>query len=131
MVRGTNNGPGKRVIVEPSIVEILCSSVGTVVTIDDLMVRLPAGANPASVRKVMQRLIEDGRMDMTVISRGNSWRVDSLTSMSIPEPEPYMSEKANPDAGKSLGLFEQVGEMQDGSLVVRDEHNRLYALKAL
>lgn len=123
MVRGVSNN-GKRMIVEPLVVEILRGNLGVVVTLDDIMSRLPRGANPASVRGVMRRLVEGPVMDVSVISRGNSWRLESLS-------KPEMSEKANPDAGKSLGLFEQVGEMQDGSLVVRDEANRLYALKAL
>lgn len=123
MTRGMSNN-GKRMIVEPTVVEVLRGSMGVVVTLDDLMARLPKGANPASVRGVMRRLVEGDKMDVTVISRGNSWRLESLS-------RPDLSEKANPDAGKSLGLFEQVGEMQDGSLVVRDEANRLYALRAL
>lgn len=123
MTRGMSNS-GKRMIVEPTVVEVLRGSMGVVVTLDDLMARLPKGANPASVRGVMRRLVEGDKMDVTVISRGNSWRLESLS-------RPDLSEKANPDSGKSLGLFEQVGEMQDGSLVVRDETNRLYALRAL
>src|SRR3546814_154111 len=120
MVRGVSNDGGRRMIVEPTVVEILRGNLGVVVTLEDLMGRLPRGANPASVRGVMRRLVEGDKMDVTVISRGNSWRLESLA-----KPE------SKPDAGKSLGLFEQVGEMQDGSLVVRDEANRLYALKAL
>jgi len=116
------NTPRTKMSVEPRIVEILLASRGRVVTLQELINALPKGANEGSVRSVMRRLPD--RMAITVISRGNSWRLDD-------EASPELTEKANPDAGKSLGLFEQVGEMQDGSLVVRDEENRLYALKAL
>lgn len=111
-----------RMSVEPKVVEHLLASRGRIVTLAELVKALPRGANESSVRAAMRRLSE--RMDITVISKGNSWRLEA-------ESSPDLTEKANPDAGKSLGSFEQVGEMQDGSLVVRDEQNRLYALKAL
>lgn len=113
-----------RMVVRPKIIETLLAYEGQIITLSDLMEALPNGANSASVRSVMRQLAESGDMDITVIAAGNSWRLNSLQ-------KPDLSEKANPSAGKSLGLFEQVGEMQDGSLVVRDEDNRLYALKAL
>ncbi len=69
MTRGMSNN-GKRMIVEPTVVEVLRGSMGVVVTLDDLMARLPKGANPASVRGVMRRLVEGDKMDVTVISRG-------------------------------------------------------------
>ena len=122
MVRGKPAEGRKRIVVEPRVVEFMLANRGRIVTIQELMNTLPPGAQAASVRNVVRRLME--RMDITVISAGNSWRLEADT-------KPDTSEKANPDAGKSLGLFEQVGEMQDGSLVVRDEQNRLYALKAL
>lgn len=122
MVRGKPSNGGKRIVVEPRVVEFMLANRGRIVTVQELMNALPAGAHQASVRNVMRRLME--RMDITVISAGNSWRLEADT-------KPDLSEKADPAAGKSLGLFEQVGEMQDGSLVVRDEDNRLYALKAL
>lgn len=118
----TQNTPRTKMSVEPRIVEILLASRGRVVTLQELMNALPKGAHEGSVRSVMRRLPD--RMDITVISRGNSWRLEG-------ESSPELNEKANPDAGKSLGLFEQVGERQDGTLVVRDEANRLYELKAL
>lgn len=121
MVKGNNN-ERTRMSVEPRVVEILLASRGRVVTLQELVNALPRGAQEASVRSVMRRLSE--RMDISVISRGNSWRLEA-------ESSPELTEKANPDAGKSLGLFEQVGERQDGTLVVRDEANRLYELKAL
>lgn len=122
MVRGSNGTGQPKMSVEPKVVEHLLANRGRIVTLSDIMRALPPGAHEGTVRSVMRRLPE--RMDLTVISRGNSWRLEAETS-------PDVSEKANPNAGKSLGLFEQVGEMQDGSLVVRDEENRLYALKAL
>lgn len=122
MVRGKPAEGRTRIVVEPRVVEFMLANRGRIVTISELMSALPPGAHDASVRNVMRRLME--RMDISVISAGNSWRLEADT-------KPDISEKANPDAGKSLGLFEQVGEMQDGSLVVRDEENRLYALKAL
>lgn len=124
MVRGKSNDGRQRMSVEPKVVAFLRMNAGIVVTLDDLMGYLPSGANPASVRGAMRRLVEGEELDISVVSRGNSWRLESLG-------KPDTDEKANPNAGKSLGLFEQVGEMQDGSLVVRDEDNRLYALKAL
>lgn len=122
MVRGKPAEGRTRVVVEPRVVEFMLANRGRIVTIADVMSALPGDAHQASVRNVMRRLME--RMDITVISAGNSWRLEADT-------KPDISERSNPDAGKSLGLFEQVGEMQDGSLVVRDEENRLYALKAL
>ena len=120
MARGMNQDRAKRTIVEPSVIEILLGHQGVPITLDEIMDGLPAGAQEASVRSVMRRLVEGDKMDITVLSRGNSWRLESNNK---PEPKP--------DTSKSLGLFEQVGEMQDGSLVVRDERNRLYSLKAL
>lgn len=122
MVRGKPAAGRTRVVIEPRVVEFMLANRGRIVTIQELLNALPNGALDASVRNVMRRLME--RMDITVISAGNSWRLEADT-------KPDLTEKANPAAGKSLGLFEQVGEMQDGSLVVRDEDNRLYALKAL
>jgi hypothetical protein len=113
-----------RISVRPGVIETLLAYEGQVITLADLLENLPRGAQAASVRSAMRHLIEGGEMDITVIAAGNTWRLNSLV-------KPDLSEKANPSAGKSLGLFEQVGEMQDGSLVVRDESNRLYALKAL
>lgn len=118
----SNNNERTRMSVEPRVVEILLASRGRVVTLQEIVNALPKGAHESSVRAAMRRLSE--RMHITVISAGNSWRLEN-------ESSPELTEKANPDAGKSLGLFEQVGERQDGTLVVRDEANRLYELKAL
>lgn len=116
------NSSRPRMSIEPRLVEHMVANRGRIVQLKELVWLFPGGANEASVRSAMRRLAE--RMDITIISAGNSWRLEG-------EEAPSTDEKANPDAGKSLGLFEQVGEMQDGSLVVRDEANRLYALKAL
>lgn len=113
-----------RMHVQAKVVEVLFLYEAQAITITDIMNELPEGANVASVRAVMRKLIKSGEMDISVIVAGNSWRLNGLS-------KPDTSEKANPNAGKSLGLFEQVGERQDGTLVVRDEENRLYELKPL
>ncbi|AVP41521.1 hypothetical protein SEA_WENTWORTH_82 [Streptomyces phage Wentworth] len=108
-----------RMSVEPKVVEHLLASRGRIVTLAELVKALPRGAQEASVRSVMRRLAD--RMDITVISKGNSWRLEN-------ESNPDTSDKANPDAGKSLGLFELVGRKEDDTMVVRDEDGRLYDL---
>lgn len=114
---------GKRIQVRPTVVEVLSHNVGKVVTISDIMSRLPKGANPASVRHAVRWLMDEGGMCISVISAGNSWRLESLDNSGF-------STRANPDAGKSL-VFELVGEKEDGTRVVRDPEGKLYDVTPL
>jgi len=111
-----------RISTRPTVVEVLSSNVGKVVTISDIMNRLPRGANEASVRNAVRTVMELG-MNITVISAGNSWRLESLDASGH-------SARSNPDAGKSL-VFELVGEKEDGTRVVRDPEGKLYDLTAI
>lgn len=113
----------KRVQTRPTVVEVLSSNVGKVVTIQDIMKRLPKHANPASVRNAVRYLMDEGGMLISVISAGNSWRLESLDNSGF-------NQRANPDAGKDLH-FELVGEKEDGTRVVRDPDGKLYDLVPL
>lgn len=121
MPRGiVRNKPERpRMSVEPRVVEILLASRGRVVTLQEIVNALPEGAHEASVRSAMRKLMKT--MHITVISAGNSWRLEN-------ESSPDTSDKANPDAGKSLGVFELVGRQKDGTMVARDEDGQLYNL---
>lgn len=112
-----------RVQTRPVVVEVLSNNVGKVVTIGDIMNRLPKGANEASVRNAVRYLMADGGMNITVLAAGNSWRLESLDNSDL-------SSRANPDAGKSL-VFELVGEKEDGTRVVRDPDGKLYDVTPL
>lgn len=112
-----------RIQTRPKVVEVLSNNVGRVVTISDIMARLPRGAQEASVRNAVRYLMTDGGMNITVISAGNSWRLESLDSSGL-------SSRANPDAGMSL-VFELVGEKEDGTRVVRDPEGKLYDVTPL
>lgn len=112
-----------RIQVRPTVVEVLSHNVGKVVTINDIMSRLPKGAQPASVRNAVRWLMDEGGMLISVISAGNSWRLESLDNSGFPQ-------LANPDAGKDL-RFELVGEKEDGTRVVRDASGKLYDLVPL
>jgi hypothetical protein len=112
-----------RIQVRPTVVEVLTNNVGKVVTIRDIMSRLPKGAHDASVRNAVRYLMTDGGMNITAIAAGNSWRLESLDSSGL-------SSRANPDAGMSL-VFELVGEKEDGTRVVRDPDGKLYDVTPL
>lgn len=112
-----------RIQTRPTVVEVLSNNVGKVVTIQDILSRLPKGAQPASVRNSVRWLMDEGGMNITVISAGNSWRLESLDNSGY-------NQRANPDAGKSL-VFELVGEKEDGTRVVRDPDGRLYDVTPL
>jgi len=112
-----------RIQTRPTVVEVLSNNVGKVVTLQDIMNRLPKGAQESSVRNAVRFLMTDGGMNITVLSAGNSWRLESLDNSGFPQ-------RANPDAGKDLH-FELVGEKEDGTRVVRDSDGKLYDLVPL
>lgn len=108
-----------RIPTRPTVVEVLSNNVGKVVTLRDIMLRLPAEAQESSVRNAVRKLMELG-MNITVLSAGNSWRLESLDTSGF-------TQRANPDAGKAL-VFEFVGVQEDGTRVVRDADGKLYDL---
>lgn len=122
MARGMNQEQGRRMMVEPRIIEFLRTQVGEVVTLEDLIDHLPDGAKESSVRSVMRRLVEGDTMDVIVISRGNSWRVDSLSKPRAKEAE----------LKTMVGPLEILGKMEGGAELARDNASgKLYTLRAL
>lgn len=112
-----------RITTRPTVVEVLSNNVGKVVTIRDIMNRLPHGAQESSVRNAVRWLQTEGGMNITTLAAGNSWRLESLDVAGF-------DQRANPDAGKSL-VFELVGEKEDGTRVVRDPEGKLYDVTPL
>lgn len=115
-----------RRVIRPLVVEFLLERVGQPLNLVQITRGMPAGTSPESVQTCLRNIMRDGELEITVLARGKSWRLESLErpihcEAPAPEPEP----------ATSLGLFEQVGEMADGNLVVRDEANRLYVLQPL
>jgi ribulose 1,5-bisphosphate synthetase/thiazole synthase len=107
-----------RMQVEPNVVKYIQGSIAVGCTFTIAGVMDNTGHTAEQVRAVMRRLIEQRKMDVEVVSRGHVWRLKSLDA-----PEAVES--------KSMGLFEHVGTMTDGTLIVRDENQKLYRLEEM
>lgn len=82
------------------------------------------GCLPTSVATALSRFAESEDVPIERVTRGDGTTIKGLYI--------YRSGgKAKKAAPTSLGLFEQVGNLGDGSLVVRDEEGKLYRLEAL
>lgn len=113
-------------VIRPYVADFLVRHVGQVVTLQQITKVMPAGTSPESVQTCVRNLIIAGELEITVIARGKSWRLESLE-------RPDLAEAAAPvqEQSQSLGSISLVGKMADGTMVVKDEDGRLYRLIAL
>jgi hypothetical protein len=102
--------------VQPEVVKYLRGRIGVATSVEDISTM--TNFNHSQIRSVMLRLVTGGEVDITVISRGHVWRVNSM------DPKPSQSKK-------SLGIFEEVGVLQGGAKVVRDEDGQLFKLEPM
>lgn len=116
-----------RRVVRPLVLNALLNHVGLPVTLEQLTSHMPVGTSPETVQSCVRNIMKDGELEITVLARGKTWRLESPLRPIYCEAVPV----SEPEPTTSLGLFEQVGEMADGNLVVRDEANRLYVLRPL
>lgn len=113
-------------VIRPYVADFLVKHVGQVVTLQQITKGMPAGTSPEAVQTCVRNLIIAGDLEITVIARGKSWRLESLE-------RPDMVEAAAPvqEQDGALCSISLVGTMSDGTLVVKDEDGRLYRLIAL
>jgi hypothetical protein len=76
------------------------------------------GLQVEQVRSVMYRLVQSGKMDVSVVTRGHLWRLNSKA----PRPSAPIQAPANE-------VFKFVGRMKDGTMLVHDTQGTLYELK--
>jgi hypothetical protein len=130
-----------RVTFRPQLIDYLLSCKGGVVTMNELMSAMPDGAKESSVRSAMRRMIEEGHFQIRTLAAGHSWAIDGLpASQPKSHPAPNVADwgvakarAAKPvPQGVAVGPFVRLGEMADGSALVRDENDgMLYTLKRL
>lgn len=116
----------KRRVIRPYVADFLVKHVGQVVTLQQITYGMPAGISPEAVQTCMRNLILDRELEITVIARGKSWRLES-----VERPGSTDAAALGQEQGQSLGSISLVGKMADGTLVVKDEDGRLYRLIAL
>lgn len=119
-----------RTVFRPQLIEFLIARQGAIVTLEELQARMPAGAKASSIRSAMRALIEQGHFEITTLSNGHSWRIDNVTGPEGYGAKPKQTEKA-PIAASPILQFEMLGEMADGSVLVRSPAGRLYKLREL
>jgi hypothetical protein len=124
-----------RVVFRPQLIEYLLANKGQVITMGELMKALPEGAQEASVRSCMRKMIEEGHFQIRTIAAGHAWSIDGLPAarQEVPGRHAAIDARARTVAhGAAIGPFVRLGEMADGSALVRDENDgALYTLKRL
>ena len=115
-----------RRVIRPYLVEFLLNHVGQPVTLEQITKGMPRGTESDSVQSGMRNLINSGELEITVLARGKSWRLESVE-------RPWPIEAAAPvdELSSALDTIELVGTMQDGTVVVKDGDGQLYRLVAL
>lgn len=115
-----------RRVIRPYLVEFLLNHVGQPVTLEQVTKAMPRGTSPESVQTALRNLVHGGDLELTVLARGKSWRLESVERPDVCEAAAPVQEQDGALCSISL-----VGTMSDGTLVVKDEDGRLYRLIAL
>ena len=139
-----------RIVFRTELIAYLMANKGEIVFLDNIMEALPSEAQRSSVRSVMRKFVDEGPFKITVLAAGNCWRVGSedraptvaergiaqnRSAQSMRELDQAAVNRSNGKADPGvdrIGPFAVIGEMADGSQLVRLEAtNQMYTLKAL
>lgn len=115
-----------RRVLRPYLVEFMLNHVGQPVTLEQITKGMPRGTESDSVQTGMRNLINSGELEITVLARGKSWRLES-----VERPWPVEAAAPTQEQSDSLCSIELVGTMSDGTIVVKDGDGHLYRLIAL
>jgi biotin operon repressor len=112
---------GRRSTVSAPVYKILAKNVGLPQSIDDLVAQ--TGLKREQVQAAMYNLRHRGGYDIDAVVQGQVYRLRSLDrkqNTAVPAP-----------GRPSKRIFEEIGVMRNGTVVVQDEDSRLYKLEEL
>lgn len=122
----------------PQVIEFLTAARGKNVSVAEIAAA--TGLTKSQILAVMNRLLVQGTMPISVIVKANVWRYekDGVTPIQVangwsPEATERKVAKAKPAAEPTLvgQMFECIGVQSSGRIIVRGEDSKLYALREL